>query len=93
MNKKTLFSNAYFFASQNGGTRRRVSVCKGFAYHSVKVVFLAKGNRYEVDPLRFCTWYSHLSIQSTAMSQLPHFLTHIRIYSLFRSPYRSCWQV
>jgi hypothetical protein len=57
MNKKTLFSNAYFFASQNGGTRRRVSVCKGFAYHSVKVVFLAKGNRYEVDPLRFCTWY------------------------------------
>ncbi len=26
-----------------------VSACKGFAYYSLKLVFLANGNRYEVD--------------------------------------------
>ncbi len=31
----------------------RVGAREGFAYHSVKLVFLAIGNRYEVDSNRF----------------------------------------
>jgi hypothetical protein len=27
----------------------RVGACKGFAYHSIKLVLLANGNRFEVD--------------------------------------------
>jgi hypothetical protein len=31
------------------GKQMRVGACEGFAYHSVKLVLLANGNRYEVD--------------------------------------------
>jgi hypothetical protein len=31
------------------GDQVRVGVLKGFAYHSVKLVLLANGNRYEFD--------------------------------------------
>jgi hypothetical protein len=33
------------------GKQMRVGDCKGFAYRSVKLVSLAKGNRYEVEPI------------------------------------------
>jgi hypothetical protein len=31
----------------------RVGARKGFAYHSVRLVLLANGNRYEVDSITF----------------------------------------
>jgi hypothetical protein len=31
------------------GKQMRVGACEGFAYHSVKLVLLANGNRYEDD--------------------------------------------
>jgi hypothetical protein len=31
------------------GKQMKVGVLEGFAYHSVKLVLLANGNRYEVD--------------------------------------------
>jgi hypothetical protein len=35
------------------GKQMRVGVREGFAYHSVKLVLLANGNRYEFDSNRF----------------------------------------
>jgi hypothetical protein len=35
------------------GKQMRVGARKGFAYHSVKLVLLANGNRYEVDSSTF----------------------------------------
>jgi hypothetical protein len=35
------------------GKQMRVGARKGFAYHSVKLVLLANGNRYEVDSNMF----------------------------------------
>jgi hypothetical protein len=35
------------------GKQMRVGACKGFSYHSVKLVLLANGNRYEVDSITF----------------------------------------
>jgi hypothetical protein len=31
------------------GKQKRVGACEDFAHHSVKLVLLANGNRYEVD--------------------------------------------
>jgi hypothetical protein len=31
------------------GKQMRVGACRGFVYHSIKLVLLANGNRYEVD--------------------------------------------
>jgi hypothetical protein len=35
------------------GKQMRVGACEGFGYHSVKLVLLANGNRYEVDSNTF----------------------------------------
>jgi hypothetical protein len=35
------------------GKQMRVGARESFAYHTVKLVLLAKGNRYEVDPNTF----------------------------------------
>jgi hypothetical protein len=35
------------------GKQMKVGARKGFAYHSVKLVLLAKGNKYEVDSATF----------------------------------------
>jgi hypothetical protein len=35
------------------GKQMRVGACEGFAYHSVELVLLANGNRYEVDSNTF----------------------------------------
>jgi hypothetical protein len=35
------------------GKQMRVGACKGFAYHSVELVLLANGNRYEIDSNAF----------------------------------------
>jgi hypothetical protein len=35
------------------GTRMRVGVREGFAYHSVELVSVANGNKYEVDSKAF----------------------------------------
>jgi hypothetical protein len=35
------------------GKQMRVGACKSFAYHSVKLVLLANGERYEVDSNTF----------------------------------------
>jgi hypothetical protein len=35
------------------GKQMRVGASRGFAYHSVKLVLLANGNRYEVDSNTF----------------------------------------
>ncbi len=39
--------------AQQGKQMRVIGACKGFAYHSVKLVLLATGNRYEVDANTF----------------------------------------
>ncbi len=73
------------------GKQMRVGARKGLAYHSVKLVLLANGNRCDVDyNTLFLKWQSLLFIWSIALSQLRPFLTHIRICSLWRSvPSRS----
>jgi hypothetical protein len=35
------------------GKQMRVGACKGFPYHSVTLVLLANGNRYDVDSNTF----------------------------------------
>jgi hypothetical protein len=55
------------------GKQMRVGACEGFAYHSVKLVSLANGNRYEVDSNKlFLTGKAiyALSIQCIVLSQL-----------------------
>jgi hypothetical protein len=45
------------------GKQMRVGAREGFAYHSVKLVLLANGDRYEVDSNTFFSkWWSPLSI-------------------------------
>jgi hypothetical protein len=62
------------------GKQMRVSALKGLPYHSVKLVLMANGNRYEVDSSTFfLTRHSPLSIENIVLSQVWTFLTWIFI--------------
>ncbi len=63
MKYKILISSSYFTATPNGTKRQpdeswRSTAREDFAYHSGKLVLLAKCNRYEVgsDSFFFCKW-------------------------------------
>jgi hypothetical protein len=47
------------------GKQMRVDARKGFAYHSVKLVLLANGNRYEVDSNTFLVRGKALTVFDT----------------------------
>jgi hypothetical protein len=66
------------------GKQMRVGAREGFAYHSVKLVLVANGNRYEVDSnTLFLT--SPLSIKYCHLPTLTFFfLTNIHICSLWK---------
>jgi hypothetical protein len=75
LNHKILISTSYFTGNQNGTTRQTdESWCstarKGFAYHSVKLVLLSNGKRYEIYfNAFFAKWQSPLSIYNIALYQ------------------------
>jgi hypothetical protein len=59
---------------------KQMIVCarKGFAYHSVKLVLLANGNRYELDSNTFLSSdKAHYPLTSNALSSLTFFDTHL----------------
>jgi hypothetical protein len=67
------------------GKQMRVGAREGFAYHSVKLVLLAIGNRYEVDSNAF--FLSGIALYAFKILPCPNsylFLTHIRIGSRYR---------